>query len=302
MTSAALLFSLTVAAFTAQERLTVPQSNDFTVIKDLYASASFEEALTRLSAMEENVPIEQAEQYRALCLLGLGRTGEAQRSLERMVVANPLYTIPDAEVSPRLVSMFREVRKRLLPAAARDLYQEAKTNFDAKRYGPAAAQFRELMSVLDDADMREHAEGLKDLRLLGEGFLKLADAEVALAEKAAEQQAAAAEVTRQQQATRATTIYTDADAGVVGPVDLERRMPAWNPPPAIARIEYRGVLEVVINERGLVESAVLRRSVSPAYDPSLMDALKSWKFQPATRNGSPVKYRKSFEIVLSARR
>ena len=108
-------------------------SDDLTAVKELYASASFEEALTRLATIEEQVGIEQTEKYRALCLLGLGRTNEAQQSLERMVVANPLYLIPDAEVSPRLVSMFREVRKRLLPAAARDLYLEAKTNFDAKR-------------------------------------------------------------------------------------------------------------------------------------------------------------------------
>ena len=302
MISAAVLVTLALASLGAQERLTIAPSNDFTVIKELYASASFEEALTRLSTMEETVPIEQAEQYRALCLLGLGRTSEAQRSLERMVVANPLYTIPDSEVSPRLVTMFRDVRKRLLPSAARDLYMEAKTNFDGKRYAPASTQFRELMSVLDDADMREHADSLKDLRLLGEGFLKLADAEAAVAQKALEQQTAAAQVARQQEAARTPTIYGDTDTGVSPPVELERRMPLWNPPPAIARIEYRGLLEIVINERGAVESAVLRRSVAPNYDPALIDATKSWKFQPATRNGSPVKYRKSFEIVLSARR
>lgn len=291
---------LALSSLLAQNRVTVAPSNDLASVKELYASASFEEALTRLAAIEEQVGIEQTEQYRALCLLGLGRTSEAQQSLERMVVASPLYTIPDADFSPRLISMFREVRKRLLPAAARDLYMEAKANFDGKRYGSAATQFRELIAVLGDSDMAEHADGLKDLRLLGEGFLKLADGEVVTSKRAAEQAVAAAAV-RQQEAPRPPAIYADDDAKVSAPVELQRRMPVWNPPAAIARIEYRGLLEVVINERGLVESAVLRKSVAPSYDPSLLDAVKAWRFQPAMRDGAPVKYRKTFEIILSRR-
>lgn len=300
MIIAAAALTLALLSLGTQDRVTVAQSNDLTAIKDLYASAAFEEALTRLSGIEERVGIEQAEQYRALCLLGLGRTGEAQQSLERMVVANPLYTISDAEVSPRLITMFREVRKRLLPAASRDLYLEAKANFDAKRYGQSATQFRELIAVLDDDDMKDQAETLSDLRLLGNGFLKLADAEVGAASKVAEQ-AAQVEATRLAAAPRPQTIFSDADAGIVFPVEIERRMPAWNPPAAISRFEYRGVLDIIINEKGQVEAATLRRSITPAYDPSLMQAVKFWKFKPATRNGVPVKFRKSFEIILSKR-
>jgi TonB family protein len=291
---------LALTALLPQERVTVSAATGMASVRELYAAASFEEALTRLAAIEEHVAIEQAEQYRALCLLGLGRASEAQQSLERMVVANPLYTIPDAEFSPRLISMFREVRKRLLPAAARDLYLEAKTNFDGKRYGPAALQFRELLAVLGDSDMAEQADGLRDLRLLGEGFLKLADGELAAAKRASEPATAAAAV-RPPEAPRAIPIYSDGEAGVVAAVELERRLPAWNPPAAIARIEYRGLLEVVINERGLVESAILRRPVAPSYDRPLIDSVKFWRFQPATREGVPVKFRKTFEIVLSKR-
>jgi TonB family protein len=299
MIIAATTLSLALVALGGQDQVTVAQSAELTAIRELYASASFEEALQRLSGIEARVGIEQAEQYRALCLLGLGRTNEAQQSLERMVVANPLYTIADTEVSPRLVTMFREVRKRLLPAAVKDLYLEAKANFDAKRFGQSATQFRELIALLDDGDLKEQAEALSDLRLLGNGFLKLADAEVTAASRA--EQTAAVEAARQVVAPRPQTIFSDSDAGVVAPVEIERRMPAWNPPAAIARFEYRGVLEVIINEKGQVEAATLRRSITPAYDPSLMQALKFWRFKPATRNVVPVKFRKSFEIVLSKR-
>jgi TonB family protein len=291
--------ALTLVAFAAQDRLTVAQSGDITAIKELYASASFEEALTKLQTIEETVGIEQAEQYRALCLLGLGRTAEAQKSLERMVVANPLYVVPDSEVSPRLVSMFREVRRRLLPAAARDLYLEAKQNYDGKRYGPAATQFRELLSVMADEDMADHVESLSDLRMLAEGFLKLSDGELSATRRAAEAQAAAAAAAAAPPVVQGPVIYGDGDPGVSPLVELDRRMPAWSPPPALARFEYRGVLEIVVDEKGRVESAVMRRPVHAAYDPALLNSVKNWRFQPATREGVPVKIRKAFEIVLS---
>ena len=218
-----------------------------------------------------------------------------------MVVANPLYLVPDAEVSPRLVSMFREVRRRLLPAAARDLYLEAKQNYDGKRYGPAATQFRELLAVMADADMAEHVAGLSDLRMLAEGFLKLSDGEMVAAQRAAELQAQAVATAAPPPVIKGPVIYSDGDPGVTPLVEIDRRMPAWSPPPALARFEYRGMLEVVVDEKGRVESAVVRRAVHPAYDPSLLNAVKNWRFQPATRNGVPVKMRKTFEIVLSKR-
>jgi TonB family protein len=61
------------------------------------------------------------------------------------------------------------------------------------------------------------------------------------------------------------------------------------------------MLEVVINERGAVESAVMRAPVHASYDETLLEAAKRWRFRPATVRGQAVKYRKSFEIVLSPR-
>src|SRR5687768_14198118 len=87
---------------------------DLAEVRELYASASYEEALAAIDTLEAPNQIEAVEQLRALCLLGLGRTKEAERSLERIVVAKPLYSIPD-DASPRLVSLFKEVRKRSLP-------------------------------------------------------------------------------------------------------------------------------------------------------------------------------------------
>ena len=305
MTALALALTLTLLA--AQEVPATAPGDELTAVKQLYASASYEEALARLSALDSSAGIgpEQVEQYRALCLLGLGRTDEAQQSLERMVTETPLYTLPEADVSPRLVEMFRSVRKRLLPQTARSLYASGKASFDEKHYSAASADFTKLLSILGDPDMGSSAAALEDMRTLAEGFQQLAEAQVAAEAKAraeaqAKARAAAAAATAPTQAPRPAVpmVYADSDADVKPPVEIDRRMPVWNPPTQLARTaQYRGVLEVVIGEKGTVDSAILRDSVAVFYDDALLAAAMDWRFKPATRNGQPVKYRKLLEIV-----
>jgi TonB family protein len=66
-------------------------------------------------------------------------------------------------------------------------------------------------------------------------------------------------------------------------------------------MEFRGRLEVVIDEQGNVSAASLPAPVHPSYDTPLLDATTRWRFRPATRDGQPVRFRKTFEIVLNRR-
>ena len=108
---------------------------DLTSAKSLYAAASYEEALAQLNAIRATDNLEQIEQYRALCLLALGRPSDAQKSLERIVISQPLYRMDNADVSPKLATMFQDVRRRMLPSAARELYTKGKTSFDSQVIG-----------------------------------------------------------------------------------------------------------------------------------------------------------------------
>ena len=56
---------------------------DLANVRDLYAAASYAEALEVLGGVEGTDNTEVVEQYRALCLLGLGRTADAEKALER---------------------------------------------------------------------------------------------------------------------------------------------------------------------------------------------------------------------------
>src|SRR5258705_2854529 len=95
-------------------------ADDLSTARDLYASAAYEEALAALNRVRAaGTPKADAfavEQYRAFCLLALGRGIEAQSAIESLVVADPLYQPSSSDVSPRVRTAFSEVRRRLLPS------------------------------------------------------------------------------------------------------------------------------------------------------------------------------------------
>ena len=145
--------------------------------KALYASASYEEALTHLAEAAPSEDMEQVETYRALCLMALGRDTEVVQSLERLLDRNPFHSLSDTEVSPRLVALFRDVRTKRLPTAARDLYMKARMKFDERAFTAAADLLRDLLAGLGREDL-DGQTGLADLKLLAEGFLRLTEIEI----------------------------------------------------------------------------------------------------------------------------
>lgn len=294
---------------------------DLSSAKALYASASYEEALTMLSSLESTESLEQVNQIRALCLLALGRSVEAEKAVERIVMHNPAYMLEFADVSPKLVTLFHDVRRRALPTAARLVYVDAKSSYDEKQWVDAKRQFGTLLGLINDPDVADQQSALADLRQLGEGFLKLSEVEIAAAEakKAAEDAkvaappppaepassstaapstAAAAEPVRPA-APEGQTVFTALDRNVTPPVEQRRVMPRWSPNNrAMAVLAHSGLLEIVIDQSGGIESASMAKSVLPGYDEALLQAARSWRYKPAEKDGKPVRYRQVLEIVL----
>jgi tetratricopeptide (TPR) repeat protein len=261
--------------------------------KKLYAQASYEEALVQLNAIADVDLANQVDQYRALCLLALGRDREAQAPLERIVVRAPRYVVPADDASPKLVTLFQQVRARTLPAAAKDLYAKAKTSFDGRHFTEARTQFEEMLVMLNEAGLDDPGSPVADLKQLGEGFLKLTKAELTPAVPAAAPPAPVRANT-----VRTSAFYTSDNPDVVPPVDLVRELPAWNPPPPFERRTFTGVLQIDIDEHGFVEHATVLQPIMPAYDNRLLAASRTWRFQPAMKDGVSVKYRKTLSVVL----
>ena len=268
--------------------------------RELYASARYDEALAvlnSLSSTEKDVPAERklVEQYRSLCLLALGRAEEAEAAIAIVVRVDPFYLPNEAEASPRVRTTFADVRQRLLPELASSRYAEAKAAYDRKAFAEAAARFREVVALLDDPQMNGR---LTDLRTLAAGFVELATAAAAPPpepkERAEERPDPAPEAPKPPAPPR---IYTSADKNVEQPVIIRQDVPAV-PASIISMAREKGVLDLVIDEQGRVSSIALRSRVHPVYDSVLMNAAKDWKYEPATLNGKPVKFRKLLQIAV----
>jgi len=291
----------------AQSGATTPAkpAGDLAAAKALYASGDYEEALTNLSAIKADDSVDEVEEYRSLCLLALGRTAEAQRSLERLVTRNPLFKMSEADVSPRLIAIFHDVRRRILPGIVRDLYAKAKANFEQGKYDAAKPQFEDLVTLLGDDDLAEDAASLSDLKMLSDGFLKLANAQLAAKAEAAKATPPPAPKPAATEdapaATMADRTFGVEDKEVTPPVDVKCPMPEWHPVTPAQMHDFHGVLRVVIAADGKVEMASVVTPGHPAYDPLLLAAAKDWQYKPAMRDGKPVRYQKLIPFVLRPR-
>ena len=273
--------------------------------KDLYTLANYDEALVVLARLHENASASEASEvagYQVLCLLALGRKDEAHKTIEALVKADPMYRPSPSTVSPRTRATFDAVRRELLPGIVQGLYDKAKAAFDRKELAVAVVEFDRVLTLLDEPGITD-LQNLADLRRLAAGFRDLGKAgtEVAATPPAAPavngpDTAVALPAAPPPQVPR---IYSGADPGIAPPTVISRRMPVWLPQNPIDRQrDFRGVLELVIDETGGVTSVVVGKSVHPTYDRQLLDTAPTWKFRPAMRNGLPVKYRMAIEIRL----
>jgi TonB family protein len=262
--------------------------------RDLYTSANYEEALAVLGRMDSPATPQSdrlaINQYRAFCLLALGRTAEAERAIEAIVAADLLYHPANADVSPRLRSAFAGVRRRILPTIVVQEYTSAKAAYDRGDHAAAVLAFERVLRALGDPDIAAAAgqPPLADLRTLANGFRELsAKALAPPPAPPAPAPAPAAPITK--------AIYASGDADVVPPVILRQALPSF-PREILAR--GGGVLEVVIDEAGDVQSASMLRAIDPRYDAQVITAARAWKYVPASVNGTPVKFRKLINISV----
>jgi TonB family protein len=291
--AAVLALSGTVAS--AQER-------DLATARELYAAASYDDALAvlnRLRASEH--PASQAraiEQYRAFCLLALGRAADAQQAIEAVVAAEPSYQPSESEVSPRIRSAFADVRRRMLPAIIQQKYAEAKAAFDRKAFAAAAAGFSRVLVALTDPAVAADANRppLSDLRTLAVGFEELS-AKAAAPPPPPPPPAPVVATPPPPPTPIAFRVYSGQDRDVIPPTIINQALPSFQGTVLVPRT---GVLEVLISETGDVESAVMTQSVTMAYDKLALNAARAWRFKPATVKGVPVKYRKTVQIAVKA--
>jgi TonB family protein len=256
--------------------------------KDLYASAAYEDALRILSRLPAGEPKAEVEQYRVSILVALGRTGEAERAIAAVVAADPMF-VPDAgDVSPRIQELFARTRQQLLPDIVQRMYTDAKAALDRKDRDAAVAKFEAVVQLIDTVG--ESSVMLSEIRLLASGFLDLSRALAA----ASPDPPPASAPARPNRAVKPPDI--------VPPVAIKQTMPAWLPTDYVSRqAVFSGSVRVAISAQGKVASAEIVRSVHPAYDHLLLQAARSWEYQPARSDGLPVASEQIVQVQLKPR-
>ncbi len=278
----------------------------------LYQSAAYDEALVRLDSLRSTAHAgDEArfiEQYRAFCLLALGRTAEAERAMEAVVTVAPLFRPSEADESPRVRSAFSAVRRRVLPGLIQQEYAEAKTALERHEAASARIGFQRVLDLLADVDVAGAANQspLSDIRALAAGFLELSSAPAprrapaVVPDVAAPPAAAPTPTVTRVPAPRPVNggIYGAEDSRVVRPVALRE---SWAPLADVFAVRT-GVIEIVIDETGAVERAAMSVGVNAVYDRLALTEAKRWRYKPATLEGVPVKFRKVILLELKAAR
>lgn len=266
----------------------------------LYETAAYEDALQMLNGLlaGNHTPGDARSigLYRVLCLMALDRATEAGRAVEVLIAADPLYHPPADDLSPRVRGAFSDARKRLLPSIIQQQYVEAKVVFDRRDFAAATTAFKQVLDELADPDIATAASQppLSDLRTLALGFHDLS-ARASVPPPAPVVAAPPAPAAPVRDFSR---LYTSADPDVVPPTTIRQSLPAF---PARVTRDVTGVIEVLIDTTGVVETAMMRVSLEPQYDRAALSAAKNWLYQPATVDGVPVKFLKRVQISVAPR-
>ena len=249
--------------------------------KALYDAAAYEDALTVLTPVD----MPEAQQYKALCLLALGRAQDAAGAVEKLVAAQPTFEPSAQDVPPRFVTLVSDTKRKLLPSLARRAFNEGREEFRNGSREEALVRFNLVMTLTSDASLKQSGDA-EDLRTLAAGFIDLAKATAPPSGPAPAVAASAPEPSRSLDPPE-----------IVQPIVVKQFIP---PVPAEVGTQGGPVLSVrvVIGANGKVTDASIQQPSHPLYDRLVLQAARDWTYQPAKMNGRPVTSEKVVTVQL----
>jgi TonB family protein len=260
--------------------------------KTLYADANYEGALKLLESSGGSLSILEVNQYRAMCLLALGRPADAERAAAAAIEADPFFKPDDADVSPRVVNLFSDVRRRVLPSMIQSRFDEAKRSFSEGNRDRARGEFENVVRLIDDPVLSGNI--LTDLKVVAAAFVEL----VAASTPAPSLRAALPPAP----GVAAAAAIPASRAAVIPAAVVQQTLPSWQPrDPFAQRRELGGTVKVAIDETGKVTAATIERSIHPEYDRVVLIWARRWRYQPATREGVPIPSEKIVVIRVRPR-
>jgi hypothetical protein len=288
---------LLVAALCLSHGAVAGADDTLEAARRLYAAAAYEDALRALDRAQPS-PSDPAStvavlHQRLLCFVALGRTSDAEQAIRAIVQVDPLYVPDPATAPPRVRAAFQDQRARLVPVIAKTEYERARAAFEAGDHAAASAGFARVLAIVESSPDGGTDPMLRDVAVLATGFRTLSDKAAAPAAAAA----APPEPPPVAPVVPTRRVYDATVARVAAPAVIRQEIPQWprhlGPPP-----RRNGVLELIINEEGTVESARIAQAVHPGYDHLVLVAASSWSYRPARLDGAPVRFRKLLRLTF----
>jgi hypothetical protein len=208
---------------------------------------------------------------RATQLLAQGQTVEAALAFDALVMSNPLYEPKASELTPESLAAFRTSQRLLLPVIAQRTYDRARAALAGGDADRALRLGKDTVAILE----RPLTNAPPELREQVQELLAAATA----AKMAAEE-----------------VVYSESDRGVIGPRPLSRQFPLT--PPIGVPPHRVGTLEIVVGKEGNVDFVKLHTPLNRYHERMIVSAAKAWTYQPATKDGRPVKCRIMVKVNL----
>jgi tetratricopeptide (TPR) repeat protein len=286
----------------------------------LYDDAMYTRALEVLDQLSIAEPSARVHQYRALCLIAIGRSDTAERAMADIVAADPFFALDAEAASPRVTAQFAAVRRRLLPPLVRRGFADATALYREGATARARQRFDEVLRLLDDPVLKTD-QALADLALVASAFVELTRAQtpppplavnnrsIVVAPAPPAVPPAPVDAEPAPPAAPSSVVVASAPgpmrvkasepAAFEPAVAVVRPLPKWTPPDLhAAKHTFAGAIALELDARGRVVAASTRKVIHPAYDPVVLAAAREWVFQPARQNGRPVKSEVTVEIEL----
>jgi tetratricopeptide (TPR) repeat protein len=280
-----------LASIVVMSAALIAQQPSLSQARQLYYDTYYEEALDVLDdaafATATTSDRQIAREYRALALFALHRVSEAQAIIDEMVETDPFYRPSEAMVPPGVLMAFDRARQQRIPSLVREAYGQAIVNFEAKRYVEAADGFDRVLRLIRETGGKSGDPPTQQLR-----EVKDLAAKFVMVSRAARDAKTDVSV---------KTVFSASDAGVTPPVAIRHDVPAWRPENPDSG-PFEGQLEVVVDTDGNVQSAKLTAPVNPSYDPVLLNAARTWKYRPASKDGRPIVFKETVAIYLVPQR
>ena len=97
----------------------------------------------------------------------------------------------------------------------------------------------------------------------------------------------------------ATSIYSAPEAPATKPTVVRAPLPEYPDALRAERITGTVILAVSIDEKGVVQSCSATNSTDKRFEASAIEAVRKWRFKPATRNNTPIASQVTLPISFS---